>query len=37
MKVADDTKKNPHISLKRQSLKIFVRGQKIISAITPKH
>jgi predicted transcriptional regulator len=37
MKTADNLKKNPNISLKRQGLKIFVRGQKIFSAMTPKH
>jgi len=37
MKTADDMAKNPNISLRRQGLRIFVRGQKIFSAIHQKH
>jgi predicted transcriptional regulator len=35
-KTEDHTQKDPNISLKRQGLKILLRGQKIINAITPK-
>ena len=32
----DNEKKNPHISLKRHSLRMLVRGQQIVSAFTQK-
>ena len=32
----DDRRKRPDISLKRRSLKILIKGQKIINSIAPK-